>query len=168
MLTLRQRSNESGSSNATKLSKKDILQNTLEEARTVLPGVQAIFGFQLIAVFNKPFYDLSYSDQVIHLAALCLSVLSGCLLMAPAAYHRIAEKDAVSEDLLNYSGRTLCAAMLPLALSISMDIYVIAKLVTQETLVSVLLGLFTLLIANYFWFFIPLRAQRRKAKQPQV
>ena len=32
---------------------KDALQQTLEEARMVLPGVQALFGFQLIAVFSE-------------------------------------------------------------------------------------------------------------------
>src|ERR1700694_2515161 len=32
---------------------------TIEEARMVLPGIQAIFGFQLIAVFNQRFHDLT-------------------------------------------------------------------------------------------------------------
>jgi hypothetical protein len=32
-------------------------RTTIEEARMVLPGVQALFGFQLIAVFNNSFHD---------------------------------------------------------------------------------------------------------------
>jgi hypothetical protein len=36
-------------------SLKDALQQTLDEARMVLPGVQALFGFQLIAVFSDGF-----------------------------------------------------------------------------------------------------------------
>ena len=33
-----------------KLELKDMLRNVLEEARMVLPGIQALFGFQLISV----------------------------------------------------------------------------------------------------------------------
>jgi hypothetical protein len=31
------------------------VEQALEEARMVLPGIQALFGFQLIAVFNQRF-----------------------------------------------------------------------------------------------------------------
>ena len=37
---------------------KDAVQFALDEARMILPGVQALFGFQLIAVFNQRFDDL--------------------------------------------------------------------------------------------------------------
>jgi hypothetical protein len=39
-------------------SLKDEIANLIEEARMVLPGIQALFGFQLIAVFNDGFRDL--------------------------------------------------------------------------------------------------------------
>lgn len=152
-----------------KLSKKDILKNTLEEARTILPGVQAMFGFQLIAVFNKPFYDLTFTDQVVHLAALCFSTLAGCFLMAPAAYHRIAETDTVSDELVMYSTRMICAAMMPLAASLSMDIYVILKLISKETIGSVILAAIIFSFVNFFWFVIPLRArEKRRPIQPEA
>ena len=35
-----------------------------DEARMVLPGIQAILGFQLIAVFNQRFEDLSSSPTI--------------------------------------------------------------------------------------------------------
>jgi hypothetical protein len=41
-----------------------IAQTAIEEARMVLPGIQAIFGFQLIAVFNTKFAELSDFDQI--------------------------------------------------------------------------------------------------------
>jgi len=41
----------------------------IEEARMVLPGIQALFGFQLVAVFNNRFETaLSPSEQTLHLA----------------------------------------------------------------------------------------------------
>ncbi len=38
-------------------------QQTIEEARMVLPGIQALFGFQLIAIFNIRFQDLTLYEQ---------------------------------------------------------------------------------------------------------
>jgi hypothetical protein len=43
-----------------------------DEARMVLPGVQAILGFQLIAVFNQRFQELSDARQMLHLVAFVL------------------------------------------------------------------------------------------------
>jgi len=61
----------------------------LEEARMVGPGLQALFGFQLIAVFNSRFSsDLSAEEQGLHLAAIIPVAVSLLLIMAPAAYHR--------------------------------------------------------------------------------
>ena len=55
----------------------------------VLPGVQALFGFQLIAVFNTGFAEkLSHGEQRVHLLALALVAMAGALIMTPAAYHR--------------------------------------------------------------------------------
>ncbi len=35
-------------------------------------GIQALFGFQLIAVYNNRFTELSPPDQVLHFVALAL------------------------------------------------------------------------------------------------
>ena len=47
-----------------------------DEARMVLPGVQAVLGFQLIAVFNQRFQELSAGEQLLHLAAFLLMALA--------------------------------------------------------------------------------------------
>ena len=56
-------------------------RNSLDEARMVLPGIQAVFGFQLIAVFNARFERLDVPLQFTHLVSLCLVVLAMALLM---------------------------------------------------------------------------------------
>ena len=49
----------------------------LEECRMVLPGIQALFGFQLIAVFNDGFSQkLSHGEQLLHLLAIVLVVVA--------------------------------------------------------------------------------------------
>ena len=54
-------------------SLKEQARSTHEEARMVLPGIQALFGFQLIAVFNRPFFELGSADRLLHLAHSCWS-----------------------------------------------------------------------------------------------
>ena len=49
------------------------VSHLLEECRMVLPGLQALFGFQLIAVFSAGFeVQLSPFEQRLHLLALGL------------------------------------------------------------------------------------------------
>src|SRR5678815_4408139 len=70
------------------------IEHILEESRMVLPGMQALFGFQLIVVFNKEFREqLPLVAQWIHLSALLLVAVGIALIMAPAAYHRQAERN---------------------------------------------------------------------------
>jgi len=40
-------------------------RTVIEEARMVLPGIQAFFGFQLIAVFNNRFQEFTHTEQVL-------------------------------------------------------------------------------------------------------
>src|SRR5262245_25946426 len=73
----------------------------LEECRMVLPGIQALFGFQLIAVFNQGFDEkLSPGEQQLHFIALFLVALSAALVMTPAAIHRQTQQRSVSERFI--------------------------------------------------------------------
>src|SRR6266852_4208417 len=72
----------------------------LEESRMVLPGIQALFGFQLIAVFSATFGErLSAGEQQLHLAATFLIAVAEAIMMAPAAYHRQAGPREVTEKI---------------------------------------------------------------------
>src|SRR5258708_34075091 len=62
--------------------------HTTDEARMLLPGVQAVLGFQLVAVTNQRFVLFTPVEQVLYLAAFLLLALPMGLIMAPAAYHR--------------------------------------------------------------------------------
>ena len=47
-----------------------IAQEAIEEARMVLPGIQALFGFQLMAIFNDKFRTLSEFERTHFVAML--------------------------------------------------------------------------------------------------
>jgi hypothetical protein len=62
------------SENQSELMKK--AQVAVEEARMVLPGLQALFGFQMMSIFNARFETLPLGDQRLHLFAIFLTTLS--------------------------------------------------------------------------------------------
>src|SRR5688500_5494761 len=93
----------------------------LDECRMVLPGIQALFGFQMIAVFSDGFGRLSHTDQMRHLGAIVLIVVSIALVMAPAALHRHAELRRVTRSFIDLGSRLLLMAMLTLAVGVCVD-----------------------------------------------
>ena len=72
-----------------KIPLSEAVTHLMEECRTVLPGIQAMFGFQLIVVFNPSFQEkLSAVEHGLHLIAIGLNMVAIAMIMAPAAYHR--------------------------------------------------------------------------------
>lgn len=138
-------------------------QYLLEECRMVLPGIQALFGFQLIAVFNERFGEtLSVAEQIVHLSAIGLVALAIALVMAPAAYHRQTTPRQVSDRFVRLSSKLLLWSMFPLAIGISLDFYLIALLILRQTLLSVALALLLLSVFLLLWLVLPrLRGQQR-------
>ena len=127
----------------------------------VLPGIQALFGFQLIAVFNANFkVSLNRSEQIIHLIALVLVACSAALVVAPAAYHRQA-KHKISQHFIELSSRFLALAMPPLALGTCMDIYLVARLILESPVMGAVVTAIPFALYSWSWFILPqLRAKK--------
>ena len=144
------------------LSLNDAATHVLEECRTVVPGMQALFGFQLIAVFSAGFKDLSNAERMIHLAALLLVTIAIALVMAPAALHRQSEPMAVSHGFIATSSRLLMASMVPLALGICLDVYLITRIILGSNTVALIVAVLLLGVFVVFWRVIPHAARRRR------
>src|SRR5215813_9804542 len=127
----------------------------LEECRMILPGIQALFGFQLISVFNQSFTQkLSPGEQRLHLLAIILIVIAIALVMTPAAYHRETGGKEITETFLNVSTRLVVVSMIPLALGICIDFYLVARIITGGYIVP-LLAAPLFLIFILLWFVLP-------------
>ena len=138
----------------------------LDECRMVLPGIQALFGFQLVAVFNQTFWErLSSSERTLHLVAIALIAVAVALVMTPAAYHRQTERDSVSHAFIRIASRLLLLSMWPLLLGICLDFYLIANLILQDTLVSLVLAALLLGVFLALWFLLPRIAVLRHMAQ---
>src|SRR5207248_9848517 len=75
------------------------IEQMLTEARVVLPGAQALFGFQLAIVLTQAFENLPDRSRLVHAISIGLVALAIMLLMAPAAYHRIVYGGEDSPDM---------------------------------------------------------------------
>lgn len=127
----------------------------LEECRMVLPGLQALFGFQLIAVFNSSFTQrLTPGEQRLHLLAIALVVVAIALIMTPAAFHRQQDSRRVTDRLLTLSTRLLLWSMAPLAVGICLDLYLVARLIAGPLAAALLAGLVFIVFVT-LWGALP-------------
>jgi hypothetical protein len=136
-------------------SASEVASHLLEECRMVLPGIQALFGFQLIAVFNGKFWELSDSHRMLHLTAIALVAVSIALVMTPAAYHRQAHQFSISREFVRISSLLLLMSMFPLLAGICIEFYLVCALVLMNVWVSALLtsGLSAIFIG--LWYVLP-------------
>ena len=122
----------------------------------VLPGVQALFGFQLIAVFSDGFSSkLAHGEQCLHLLALALVAIAGALIMSPAAYHRQTSPRAVSGHFVELAGRLLLTAMIPLLAGIGLDFYLIARVILGRSDLASAEAVGLTLFIGICWFVLP-------------
>jgi len=136
----------------------------LEECRMVLPGIQALFGFQLIAVFSERFArELSPDEQHLHLLAIGLVAIAIALIMTPAAYHRQSDPQRVTESFVRISTRLLLASLWPLAVAICLEFYLVGRILIGT---GVMLWLAALLFAWFLllWFVLPRIARLRRLR----
>ena len=121
----------------------------------VLPGIQALFGFQLMVIFSDGFKKLlSVSEQHLHGAALTAIGFAIALIMTPAAYHRLAGARHVSDDFINACTRILLCAMVPLMLGVCTDFYLCTRVLWDATCAAILTGgLVVVFVA--MWFVLP-------------
>jgi hypothetical protein len=142
-------------------SLKDEMKNIVEEARMVIPGVQALFGFQTIGIFNDNFEKLPASGVLAHMISLGLLALSVALLMAPAAYHRLAERGQVSRRMITLSSGFITAGMVPLMLALTSDVYELTLLASKDFRISIWSAVATLFVFSSLWFVFPAAMKRK-------
>ena len=129
---------------------------TLTESRVILPGAQALFGFQLIVILTKSFATLPDDARMAHLAALSCVALAIVLLIAPAAIHRIAFDGDDDERFLRIASRILTLALVPLSLGISTELYVAATRLLPGTAAPSWTAAIALCLLLSLWYVVPL------------
>jgi hypothetical protein len=133
-------------------SLNDKIKHVLTEARMVLPGAQALLGFQFVTMLLDDFDRLPESSKQVHLLSLLATALSTIFLMTPAAHHRIVERGANTERFHQLASRFILMSMAPLALGIAGDFYVVMRKVTASVAFAATGAAALLAISYGFWF----------------
>ena len=140
------------------------IEQMLTEARVIIPGGQALLGFQFVCTFTRSFRELPLSIQYLHAAALCAVAVSVLLLMTPAALHRIAFHGEDDISFFRIGSALVVAASIPLAIGISADIAVVFFKVTDNKGGAAVAGALALGVLIAVWLGYPL--WRRNSAAP--
>lgn len=136
-------------------SLKTKIEQMLTEARVIIPGGQALLGFQLIAVLTKAFNELPPSFKYVHCVGLSAVALSVVLLMTPAALHRIGFQGEDSPDFFRIGSHLVVAASIPLAIGIAADVSVVFYKAIDSEVTAASAGVGALAILLGLWQFYP-------------
>jgi Family of unknown function (DUF6328) len=144
---------------------KTKIEQMLTEARVIIPGGQALLGFQFVCTFTRSFKELPLSIQYLHAAGLCAVALAVLLLMTPAALHRIAFHGEDDPGFFSIGSALVVTASIPLAAGIAADIAVVFFKVTDNMGSAVVAGATALGVLLGVWLGYPV--WRRNSAAPR-
>lgn len=144
------------------------VEQMLTEARVMIPGAQALLGFQMAVMLTSGFDGLPSSSKMIHAAALCCIALAIILLIAPAAIHRLSFNGEDSEEFYDLGSRLIVLAAVPLAGGIALDLYVAATKATQSSGIGAATATLAAAVMVGLWFAFPIarRMNRSVRREP--
>ena len=145
------------------------ISQAMVEVRTVLPGAQALLGFQFVAILTTSFDKLPVLSKQIHLASMGLVALTVISLMAPAAFHRIVESSQDTDRIERFTSGAILVASAFLGLGIGSDFYVVLQKVLNAEAPAALSAGLTVAFCYGLWFGLTgaLRLGRRHAHQAE-
>jgi hypothetical protein len=133
----------------------------LTEARVIIPGGQALLGFQLTVTLTRAFEQLPAHDKLLHVAALCCVALAVILLMTPAALHRITFAGEDTPTFFRMGSAFVIAAPVPLALGIAGDLYVATAKASESPALAAVLAAIMFVVLAFLWYGLPLYLRAR-------
>jgi hypothetical protein len=131
---------------------KDKVDHVLTEAKVVLPGAQALLGFQFITILMEGFDRLPQSSKYVHIFSLTVMAITVVILMTPAAYHRMVEHGKNTEHFHAVASVLIISAMVLLPMAIAGDFYVVVQKVTASARFAIGASSGILLFFYLLWF----------------
>jgi hypothetical protein len=135
------------------------IEQVLTEARVIIPGAQALLGFQFIAMLTAGFDEPAQTLKVVHAIALALVAMNVILLMTPAALHRLSYDGADSESFFRAASAFVTTAPLFLAAGIAAESYVVLGKITESKLADAAYAAASFAVLVGFWYALPLTAR---------
>lgn len=132
----------------------------LNELRVVLPGVQVLFAFLLIAPFNSKFAETTDFERYVYLATLLATATSAVLLMAPSAHHRVRFRTRDKEFIVMTGTRLALLGLICIALAMCGVVLLVTSVVFgSATAIACTIGVALAFLG--IWFVIPAARELR-------
>jgi len=131
---------------------QDKIRHVLTEARVILPGNQALLGFQFAVTLQQGFRDLPSALKLVHLVSLSLIAISTILLLAPAPYHRIVEGGEETEKFYKVASKLVLSSLPPMAAGISADFFLVVYKMSNRYGLSILAAALMFCLFCGTWF----------------
>lgn len=137
------------------MAKRDNLKQdadqVLQGIRIVLPGTQALMGFQFIAIFNQIFQSLSPGLKFLHFASLLCTIVCSIVLIALVAFQQIGEDGSATKNFLSYTRKMIGTAMAFLLLAIVIDVYLAGKLIGATPFWAASVSALVFIFGTFLW-----------------
>jgi hypothetical protein len=135
---------------------KTKIEQLLTEARLIIPGGQALFGFQFIAMLTSGFDRLPEIAKVVHAIALCLVGMNVIIMMTPAALHRLSFGGEDSGRFFRLGSALVTVGPVFLATGICAEVYVVFLKALNSSQVAVAASVGTAILLAGLWYVWPL------------
>ncbi len=151
------------------LQLKDKSKTTLDEGRMLILGAQVLVGLQFRSALEQGFEQLPKHAQYLKLGGLSLLLVVIALLMSSGAYHQIVDDGEDTHELHRFATVVMCSALLPFALGITGDFFIVARKITESKSVAAIMAALALILFYGLWFgyTLYLRKQRPPARRWQ-
>jgi len=142
----------------------DRLQQVMTESRMIVPGAQALLGFQFTTVFTAAFDRLPHGVKLLHIFGMTAIAFATILLIAPASFHRIAEHGEDSERVVQVAARFVILALVPLSIGVAADVGVVAMQMELGRLTAFVFPAATIALSAAVWFVYPIAHRIRHVR----
>jgi hypothetical protein len=126
------------------------------ELRVALPGVQVLFGFLLVAPFNKRFGQVTNFERDLYLAALLLTLLATMLLIAPTMIHRLEFQRGQKAYVVRVANRLMISGLTVLALAMTTAVLLVTHYLFGPP-TAIITTIIVVAAFALIWFLLPLR-----------
>jgi len=147
---------------ALEMKLEDKIVQVLTEARVVLPGAQALVGFQLAITLMDAYEKLPRGSKDLHVLALVADILAVIFLMAPAAFHRIVERGEDTERFHRFASAMVLFALATLPAGFALDLVVVVRKQTDSLAAATAAGLSAAVFFYGLWFVAMLVIRERR------
>jgi Family of unknown function (DUF6328) len=141
-----------GESTAERLDRE--LMELLQELRVVLPGVQVLLAFLLVAPFQPRFAQLPGSLRNAFFASVACATLATVLLIAPSVHHRLRWRARDKERLLRIGNQVALWGTVFLAAAIVLALYVVTNVLYVSQLALLGAGV-AVVVFGWVWYGLP-------------